>query len=145
MTLYRALRAAAIIIPVPEVSPLRLAERLMEIARKEKLNVDFGDLVKIAERSGCDVRTCVGALQYMGGANLKDNVSLGLKDTRKNLFDSWKSILTIPINKGGVITIPERIQNIMRTVQNGNFIKLILCTFMYIVIFLHYIRNVNII
>ncbi|KAM0725880.1 Chromosome transmission fidelity protein 18-like protein [Formica fusca] len=120
----RTLRAAAIIIPVPEVSPLRLAERLMEIARKEKLNVDFGDLVKIAERSGCDVRACVGALQYMGGANLKDNISLGLKDTRKNLFDSWKNILTVPMNKGGVVPVPERIQNILRTMQNGESEKL---------------------
>lgn len=130
LNLYRTLRAAAIIIPVPEVSPLRLAERLMEIARKEKLNVDFGDLVKIAERSGCDVRACVGALQYMGGANLKDNISLGLKDTRKNLFDSWKNILTVPMNKGGVIPVPERIQNILRTMQNGKLIKLISCVSM---------------
>ncbi|KAL6423197.1 hypothetical protein ACFW04_010103 [Cataglyphis niger] len=120
----RTLRAAAIIIPVPEVSPLRLAERLMEIARKEKLNVDFGNLVKIAERSGCDVRACVGALQYMGGTNLKDNISLGLKDTRKNLFDLWKNILTVPMNKGGVIPVPERIQNILRMVQNGESEKL---------------------
>lgn len=98
----------------------------MDLAKKEKLNVDFGDLVKIAERSGCDVRACIGALQYMGSANLKDNLSLGLKDTRKNLFDSWKSILTIPMNKGGILTILERIQNIWKTVQNGNFIKLII-------------------
>lgn len=109
---------------MPEVSPLRLAERLMDIARKEKLNVDFNDLVKIAERSGCDVRACVGALQYMGSTNLKDNVSLGLKDTRKNLFDLWKSILTVPVNAGGVVAVPERIQNILKTVQNGNFAKL---------------------
>lgn len=108
------------------MSPLRLAERLMDIARKEKLNVDFGDLVKIAERSSCDVRACVGALQYMGSANLKDNLSLGLKDTRKNLFDSWKNILTIPMNKGGVVAVPERIKNILRTVQNGkNFMQFI--------------------
>ncbi|XP_012223290.1 chromosome transmission fidelity protein 18 homolog [Linepithema humile] len=120
----RTLRAAAVIIPVPEVSPLRLAERLMDIARKEKLNVDFSDLVKIAERSSCDVRACVGALQYMGSANLKDNLSLGLKDTRKNLFDSWRNILTIPMNKGGVVTVPERIGNILRTVQNGETEKL---------------------
>lgn len=123
--IYRALRAAAIIIPVPEVSPLRLAERLMNLARKEKLNINFEDLIKIAERYSCDVRACIGALQYMGNANLKDNLSLGLKDIRKNLFDSWKSILTIPMNKGGVFTIPERIQNILKIVQNGNFIKLI--------------------
>lgn len=98
----------------------------MDLAKREKLNVDFGDLVKIAERSGCDVRACIGALQYMGSSNLKDNLSLGLKDTRKNLFDSWKSILTIPVNKGGILTIPERIQNIWKTVQNGNFMKLII-------------------
>ncbi|XP_012539347.1 chromosome transmission fidelity protein 18 homolog [Monomorium pharaonis] len=118
----RALRTAAVIIPVPEVSPLRLAERLMDLARKEKLNVDFGDLVKMAERSGCDVRACIGALQYMGSANLKDHLSL--KDTRKNLFDSWRNILTIPMNKGGVLPIPERIQNILTTVQNGEKEKL---------------------
>ncbi|KYN27861.1 Chromosome transmission fidelity protein 18 like protein [Trachymyrmex cornetzi] len=117
----RALRAVAVIIPIQEVSPLRLAERLMDLARKEKLNVDFNDLVKIAERSGCDVRACIGALQYMGSSNLKDNLSLGLKDTRKNLFDSWRSILTIPMNKEGVLNISERIQNILRTVQNGIF------------------------
>ncbi|EZA52142.1 Chromosome transmission fidelity protein 18-like protein [Ooceraea biroi] len=120
----RALRAAAVVIPVPEVSPLRLAERLMDIARKEKLDVDFGDLVKIAERSGCDVRACVGALQYMGSANLKENLSLGLKDTRKNLFDSWRNILMIPVNKGGVVAVPERIQTILKTVQNGETEKL---------------------
>lgn len=108
------------IIPVPEVSPLRLAERLMEIGRKEKLNLDFGDLVKIAERSACDVRSCVGAIQYMGNTDLKDNLSLGLKDTRKNLFDSWKSILAIPIDKSGVVPVSERIGNILRVVQNGN-------------------------
>lgn len=108
------------------MSTLRLAERLMDIARKEKLNVDFGDLVRIAERSGCDVRACVGALQYMGGANLKENLSLGLKDTRKNLFDSWKTILTIPVNKGGIVPVPERIQNILKTIQSGNSLALIL-------------------
>ncbi|KAL0100828.1 hypothetical protein PUN28_019304 [Cardiocondyla obscurior] len=120
----RTLRAAAVIISVPEVSPLRLAERLMDLAKNEKLNIDFGDLVKLAERSGCDVRACIGALQYMGSTDLKDNLSLGLKDTRKNLFDSWKSILTIPMNKKGVLTIPERIQNIFKTVQNGDMEKL---------------------
>lgn len=98
----------------------------MDLARKEKLNVNFEDLIKIAEKYGCDVRSCIGALQYMGNASLKNNLCLGLKDTRKNLFDSWKSILTIPVSKGGVLTIPERIQNISRTVQNGNFIKLII-------------------
>lgn len=124
LNIHRTLRIAAVTIPIPEVSPLRLAERLMEITRKEKLNADFGDLVKMAERSGCDVRSCVGALQYMGSANLNQNLCLSLKDTRKNLFHSWKSILTIPVHRKGVVTISERTQNILKMVQNGNFMKL---------------------
>ncbi|XP_014470697.1 PREDICTED: chromosome transmission fidelity protein 18 homolog [Dinoponera quadriceps] len=120
----RTLRAAAMIIPVPKVSPLRLAERLMEIGRKESLSLDFGDLVKIAERSACDVRSCVGAIQYIGNTDLKDNLSLGLKDTRKNLFDSWNSILMIPMHREGVVPVSERIDNILRTVQNADTGKL---------------------
>lgn len=111
------------------MSSLRLAERLMQISKKEKLNTDFGDLVQLAEKSGCDVRSCIGALQYMGNAGFKDNLSLGLKDTRKNLFDSWQSIFMIPINKRGIVNIPERVDNILKTVQNGNFIYTIYLLF----------------
>ncbi|XP_011639488.1 chromosome transmission fidelity protein 18 homolog, partial [Pogonomyrmex barbatus] len=119
----RILKAAAVIFLIQEVNPLRLAERLMDLVRKEKLNIDFGDLVKIAERYNCDVRACIGALQYIGSANLKYDLSLSLKDTRKNLFDLWKSILTFPMNKGK-ISISERIQNILRIVQNGEIEKI---------------------
>ncbi|KYN42346.1 Chromosome transmission fidelity protein 18 like protein [Trachymyrmex septentrionalis] len=95
----RALRAVAVIIPIQEVSPLRLAERLMDLARKEKLNVDFNDLVKIAERSGCDVRACIGALQYMGSSNLKDNLSLGETDKLiQGIFHNYPEICDRKLN-----------------------------------------------
>ncbi|XP_076171216.1 chromosome transmission fidelity protein 18 homolog isoform X2 [Ptiloglossa arizonensis] len=120
----RTLRTAACIIPVPEVSPARLADRLMEISRKENLNVNPDALLKLAEISGCDIRSCLGALQYMGGANLGDNLSFALKDTRKGLFDSWKQILTIPMNRNGILPISERVHTVLKTVQNGESEKL---------------------
>ncbi|XP_076287009.1 chromosome transmission fidelity protein 18 homolog isoform X2 [Lasioglossum baleicum] len=120
----RPLRATALIIPVPEVSPARLADRLIEISRKENLIVNSDALLKLAEISGCDVRSCLGALQYMGGAKLGDNLSFALKDSRKGLFDSWKQILAIPMNRGGVLPIPERVRLVLKTVQNGETDKL---------------------
>ncbi|XP_054012649.1 chromosome transmission fidelity protein 18 homolog [Hylaeus anthracinus] len=120
----RALRMAALIIPVPEVSPARLADRLMEISQKENLKVNADALLRLAEISGCDVRSCLGALQYMGGANLGDNLSFALKDTRKGLFDSWKQIFTIPMNRSGILPIPERVRMVLKTVQHGESEKL---------------------
>ncbi|XP_033340311.2 chromosome transmission fidelity protein 18 homolog isoform X1 [Megalopta genalis] len=120
----RPLRAAALIIPVPEVSPARLADRLMEVSRKEELEVNSDALLKLAEISGCDVRSCLGALQYMGGAKLGDNLSFALKDTRKGLFDSWKQILAIPVNRLGILSIPERVRLVLKTVQYGETEKL---------------------
>lgn len=111
----------ALVIPVPEVRPEMLADRLMEIARKEGLQVEIRDLMQLAERSGCDVRTCLGALQYMRGANMKENLSLGLKDTRKGLFDSWKTLLQIPMNQKGILAPHERIGLVLKTVQRGRY------------------------
>ncbi|KAG7211889.1 hypothetical protein KM043_011100 [Ampulex compressa] len=121
----RTLRAYALFIAVPEVSPTRLANRLMEIARKERLKVNPDALLKLAEISGCDVRYCLGALQYMGNANLKANLSLTLKDSRKGLFDTWNEILTIPMNRSGLFPIPERVHKVLKTVQYGESEKLV--------------------
>ncbi|XP_017754396.1 PREDICTED: chromosome transmission fidelity protein 18 homolog [Eufriesea mexicana] len=120
----RALRAIALIIPVPEVSPTRLADRLMEISQKENLKVNPDALLRLVEISGCDIRSCLGALQYMGGISLGDNLSFALKDSRKGLFDSWKQILTIPMNKSGILSISERVRLVLKTVQNGESEKL---------------------
>ncbi|XP_012153108.2 chromosome transmission fidelity protein 18 homolog [Megachile rotundata] len=120
----RALRAIALIIPVPEVSPARLAERLMEISHKEHLKVNPDALLKLVEISGCDIRSCLGALQYMGGIRFGDNLSFALKDSRKGLFDSWKQILTIPVNRGGILPISERVRIVLKTVQRGETDKL---------------------
>ena len=110
----------ALVIPVPEIRPAMLADRLMEIAHKEGLKVELRDLMNLAERSGCDIRTCLGALQYMGGANVKENLSLGLKDTRKGLFDSWKTLLQVPMTPKGILSPLERVGLVLKIVQQGN-------------------------
>ncbi|KAF3427800.1 hypothetical protein E2986_02125 [Frieseomelitta varia] len=120
----RALRVTAFIISVPEVSATKLADRLMEVSRKEKLKVNSDALLRLVEISGCDIRSCIGALQYMGGVNLGDNLSFALKDSRKGLFDSWKQILKIPVNRNGILPLSERVQLVLRTVQNGESEKL---------------------
>ena len=120
----RALRVAALIVPVPEVSPARLVDRLLQVARKERVKVNHDALLKLAEISGCDIRSCLGALQYMGGAKLGDNLSFALKDTRKGLFDSWKQIFTIPMNRSGILPLPERARLVLKTVQYGESEKL---------------------
>ncbi|XP_006610723.1 chromosome transmission fidelity protein 18 homolog [Apis dorsata] len=120
----RALRTVALIISVPEVSSTRLADRLMEISQKENLKVNPDALLTLVEISGCDIRSCLGALQYMGGIHSKDNLSFALKDSRKGLFDSWKQILTIPMNRSGILSISERIRLVLNIVQNGELEKL---------------------
>ncbi|XP_017887978.1 chromosome transmission fidelity protein 18 homolog isoform X2 [Ceratina calcarata] len=145
----RALRMSALVIPVPEVSPARLADRLIEIAEKENLNVSPDALIRLAEVSSCDIRSCLGALQYMGGTKFKDDFSSALKDSRRGLFDSWKQILTIPVTKGGILPIPQRVQLVLKTVRNGeseklasgifhNYIKIRNDKWKYIVLCLHW-------
>ncbi|XP_051170661.1 chromosome transmission fidelity protein 18 homolog isoform X2 [Leptopilina boulardi] len=116
----RQLKAMALVIPVPAIEPKRLADRLMEISRKEHLKVEYTHLIKLSERSGCDIRTCLGALQYMRGSNIKENLSLGLKDTRKGLFDSWKTLLQVPSTQKGFLTPKERIGLVLKTVTQGD-------------------------
>ncbi|XP_015591485.2 chromosome transmission fidelity protein 18 homolog isoform X2 [Cephus cinctus] len=125
----RALRMAALVIQVPEVSASRLAERLGEIARKECIRADADALLQLAEKSGCDVRTCLGALQYMGGAKSGNTFNLVFKDTKKGLFDSWKEILQVPWARNRVIPARERMERILKVVFNSETNRLALGIF----------------
>ncbi|XP_076761142.1 chromosome transmission fidelity protein 18 homolog [Xylocopa sonorina] len=125
----RALRAVALIISIPEINSAGLMDRLMEIAKKENLKVNPDALLRLVEMSGCDIRSCLGTLQYMGGISSKDNLSSALKDSRKNLFDSWKQLLTLPMNRNGILPISERVQLVLKTVRNGEPEKLALGIF----------------
>lgn len=118
----------------------------MEIAQKEKLKIHQNDLLKLVENCDCDIRSCLGTLQYMGNVDLKHNMSLGLKNTRKGLFDTWKEILKIPVTKTGILSIRDRMYNILRIVQSGNLIFFFSFNINYLFIsHLFYLLKLNII
>ncbi|XP_043280438.1 chromosome transmission fidelity protein 18 homolog [Venturia canescens] len=115
----KPLRGMAFVITVPKIHSVRLADRLAIIARKEKLKTDQGALLQLAERSGCDIRSCLCALQYMGEACSTTNFHLGLKDTKRGLFDCWKDILQVPLARDGIVPIKERVQVVLKAVYSG--------------------------
>ncbi|KAI4480419.1 hypothetical protein M0802_014239 [Mischocyttarus mexicanus] len=120
----RSLRNFALVITVPPVTTMRIVQRLMEIAQKENLKVNQNDLLKLVENCDCDIRSCLGTLQYMGNVNIKQNISIGLKDARKGLFDTWKEILKVPFNKTGILSTRDRMHKVLKIVQSGDNEKL---------------------
>ena len=113
----------AYVIPVPKVDTSRLADRLATIARREKLRADQDALYQLAEHSGCDVRSCLCALQYLGEACMNSSFHLGLKDTKRGLFDCWKDILQIPMERGGPMNIRGRIQRVLKASYSGKIFR----------------------
>lgn len=97
----RQLRQVAFVVTFPPINSSRLAERLMEVARKERIKTDFGTLITLAEKSGNDVRSCISTMQFFNamkkGIMLSDvlNSNFGLKDRHRGLFDVWTSIFKI--------------------------------------------------
>ncbi|KAF7992568.1 hypothetical protein HCN44_004912 [Aphidius gifuensis] len=116
----RALRTMAFIINVPKINPSLLADRLQTISRYENIKVDKSILKDLADKSGCDIRSCLGALQYMGNDVTKDNISLGTKDTKIGLFDAWRNILQIPSKKLGNLTPFDKVQRVLRIARDDN-------------------------
>ncbi|GBP03909.1 Chromosome transmission fidelity protein 18 homolog, partial [Eumeta japonica] len=47
----RSLRQIAFVVTFPPIDSARLAERLLQIAQKERLKTDFGTLIALAEKS----------------------------------------------------------------------------------------------
>ena len=96
---------------------------MQEIARKEGLRVDTRLLVQLAERSACDVRACLGILQYTGGCpDMLRDLALGLKDLKKGLFDSWKELLHVPMDRKGPLSNSERALRVIKIVYQGKIL-----------------------
>ncbi|XP_074102404.1 chromosome transmission fidelity protein 18 homolog [Cotesia typhae] len=115
----RPLRAVAFSIYVPRITPAALSDRLLTIAHRERLDVDQRVLLQIAEKSGCDVRSCVNALQYMGDDCEKTNLDLSLKDS-KGLFEFWKDMFLVPHDKTGPLSLRERVQRVLKSAYSNN-------------------------
>ncbi|KAH8271906.1 hypothetical protein KR044_010423 [Drosophila immigrans] len=97
----RPLRQIAFVVNFPPIDAARLAERLLQISRKEQLRTDFGSLIALAEKSGNDVRSCISSMQFFNvqkhSMTLQDvlNNNLGQKDRHQGLFDVWGAVFRI--------------------------------------------------
>lgn len=117
--IFRPLKAEALVIQVPEIDPHSLLDRSMNIAKREGLRIDRYSAKQLVERSGCDIRSCLGALQYMGGIDHNKNSTVGIKDMRTGLFDTWRELFQVPYDKCGVVCTRDRFKRVLKLSQQG--------------------------
>ncbi|XP_063243725.1 chromosome transmission fidelity protein 18 homolog isoform X2 [Bacillus rossius redtenbacheri] len=97
----RPLRQLALVVNFPPTASARLAQRLMEIARSERVRTDLTALLALADKAHNDIRTCLGVLQFFktrGGEMKACDVrrsAVGQKDMQKGLFAVWQEIFQI--------------------------------------------------
>ncbi|XP_068151463.1 chromosome transmission fidelity protein 18 homolog [Drosophila tropicalis] len=146
----RPLRQIAFVVQFPPIDSARLAERLIQVAKKEKMKTDFGSLIALAEKSGNDVRSCISSMQFFNAQKhcltLQDvlNNNLGQKDRHQGLFDVWGAIFRIQRPKKQLaassnsqngdepaeviltnMSVPTRVQNVLTVVHScGDFERL---------------------
>ncbi|PNF28113.1 hypothetical protein B7P43_G12268 [Cryptotermes secundus] len=97
----RSLRQIALIVQFPPTASSRLAQRLLEIARKQCIRTDMGALLALAEKSHNDIRSCLSVLHFFKSrkkdVRLVDiqKSSIGQKDMQKGLFSVWQEVFQI--------------------------------------------------
>ncbi|KAH1026125.1 hypothetical protein HUJ05_010695 [Dendroctonus ponderosae] len=124
----RPLRQISFVVNFPQTSSARLAERLMEIARRQHVKTDVGTMVALAEKSNHDVRSCLSVLHFYKAQNKSIGLtdiyksSVGAKDMQKGLFSVWSEIFEIkrtrkPSGGSHVQSAKERMQNILKMIS----------------------------
>lgn len=97
----RSLRQIAFVVNFPLTASARLAERLSEIARHQKMKTDLGALSALCEKSGNDIRSCLSILHFFKSLNKPITLTqvyktnIGQKDIQKGLFTVWQNIFQI--------------------------------------------------
>lgn len=110
----RPLRQLAFIVNFGTIGVNRLAERLAQIARAERMRADMAALLALAEKTGSDVRACLAVLQFhhdseavkAGGGKMVQpprpltlldvlRTNVGQKDQQRGLFAVWQSVFQI--------------------------------------------------
>lgn len=125
----RPLRQIAFVINFPQTSSARLAERLMEIARRQHIKTDMGAMMALAEKSNNDIRSCLSVLHFYKAQHksigLTDiyKANVGQKDMQKGLFAVWSEIFEIKRTKkatgsSSVASLKERMQNVLNIISS---------------------------
>ncbi|GLH15291.1 LOW QUALITY PROTEIN: Replication factor C subunit 1 [Gryllus bimaculatus] len=110
----RSLRQVAFTLQFPPTTASRLAQRLLEVARKQGLKTDMGTLVALAEKTQNDIRSCMSVLQFFKGRGTElrltdvQRSNVGQKDMQKGLFSVWQEIFQIHRPRRGLIGVQSR-------------------------------------
>ncbi|XP_063865703.1 chromosome transmission fidelity protein 18 homolog isoform X1 [Scylla paramamosain] len=101
----RPLRQMALVVKFPPTHTTRLAQRLFEISREQRLKADLSVLMTLCDKTENDIRSCLSVLQFVK-SNKKNlsmldisSVSVGQKDYKRSLFKIWQEIFSIPRQK----------------------------------------------
>jgi hypothetical protein len=90
-------------------------ERIEGISLKEGLKLDSGSLHKLAEKTECDIRSCLSTMQFLKGKSgtaRSDFLShLGNKDKSKGIFTVWEDIFFLPQGYVGCTLYKMQIHN----------------------------------
>ena len=88
-------------VPFPPTLSSRLAQRLQDIAMKEKLRTDMTALMALTEKTDNDIRACLSTLQffksrgkYMRSVDIH-KVNIGQKDATKSLKSIWEEMFQV--------------------------------------------------
>ena len=98
----RLLRQQAFVLTFPPTIPGRLAQRLMEVSKKELFQADMTTLLALCAKTENDIRSCLNTLQFLRQKrqNLTidyiQSATIGQKDTQKSLFSLWQAIFRLP-------------------------------------------------
>ncbi|XP_045103960.1 chromosome transmission fidelity protein 18 homolog isoform X2 [Portunus trituberculatus] len=101
----RPLRHMALVVRFPPTHTTRLAQRLFEISREQRLRADLSVLMSLCDKTENDIRSCLSVLQFVK-SNKKNlsmidisSVTVGQKDYQRSLLKIWQEIFSIPRQK----------------------------------------------
>ncbi|XP_014241439.1 chromosome transmission fidelity protein 18 homolog [Cimex lectularius] len=129
----RPLRQIAYTLNFPPLSSVRLGERLMEIAKSEKIISDLGTMMALSEKTNNDIRSCLSVLHCLKSKGERVTLSqvqaanVGIKDVQQGLFTVWQKIFHIKLNRKNqkiensdcnVPLLKKRLQEVLTAVQS---------------------------
>ncbi|KAM7313264.1 chromosome transmission fidelity protein 18 homolog [Ixodes scapularis] len=100
----RPLRQIALALHFPQIAKTRLASRLQEIMRRERMKGDTAAILALCEKAENDVRSCLSTLQFVQSRKqqltLTDvrTFNVGQKDIQRGLFSVLQEVFQKPRN-----------------------------------------------
>ncbi|CAN7994298.1 unnamed protein product [Ixodes hexagonus] len=100
----RPLRQMALALHFPQTAKTRLASRLQEIMRRERMKGDTAAVLALCDKAGNDVRSCLSTLQFVQSRKHQLTVTdvrtfnVGQKDVQRGLFSVLQEVFQKPRN-----------------------------------------------